>query len=45
MVLILDDSHWADKPSLLLLKSLIASDERLRVLVLGTDVTVLRAGR
>ena len=36
VVIVLDDLHWADKPSLLLLRHLISSTERLRVLVVGT---------
>ena len=36
LVLILDNLHWADKPSLLLLEFLAAELDRSRVLVLGT---------
>ncbi|HKP90145.1 MAG TPA: AAA family ATPase [Thermoleophilaceae bacterium] len=36
IVLILDDLHWADKPSLALLKHTIVSGAELRVLTLGT---------
>ncbi|MEA2475125.1 MAG: hypothetical protein QOE06_3040, partial [Thermoleophilaceae bacterium] len=36
VVLILDDLHWADKPTLLLLKHLVASTAEMSLLVLGT---------
>jgi class 3 adenylate cyclase/tetratricopeptide (TPR) repeat protein len=36
VVLVLDDLHWANKGSLLLLRRLVASDQAMRVLVLGT---------
>jgi class 3 adenylate cyclase len=36
VVLVLDDLHWAEKPTLLLLRHLIRSSEPMRVLVLGT---------
>jgi class 3 adenylate cyclase/tetratricopeptide (TPR) repeat protein len=43
LVLVLDDLHWADKPSLLLLRYLLDSNRPLRVLLIGTyreaDVT------
>lgn len=44
LVLILDDLHWADKPSLLLLQFLNRELPRLRVLVIGAfrDVEVRR---
>jgi eukaryotic-like serine/threonine-protein kinase len=35
-VLILDDLHWAARPTLLLLRHLIRSERQLRVLLLGT---------
>ena len=36
VVLVLDDLQWADKASLQLLRHLIASEQPMRVLVLGT---------
>ena len=36
VVVVLDDLQWADKASLQLLRHLIASDQPMRVLVLGT---------
>ena len=36
VLLVLDDLQWADKPSLQLLRHLVASDELRRVLVVGT---------
>ena len=36
LVLILEDLHWADKPSLQLLRHLVASGDRMRLLVIGT---------
>jgi predicted ATPase len=36
LVLVLDDLHWADKPSLLLLKHILRSPMQGRILVLGT---------
>jgi class 3 adenylate cyclase len=36
LVLLLDDLHWADKPSLLLLKHLICAGAGMHVMVLGT---------
>ena len=36
LVLILDDLHWADKPSLALLRHLVTHGGEMRVLVLGT---------
>jgi class 3 adenylate cyclase len=36
LVLILDDLHWADKPSLLLLKHTLAQGHDTRVLIIGT---------
>jgi class 3 adenylate cyclase len=36
MVLILDDLHWADKPSLLLLKHILVQGHDTRVLIIGT---------
>lgn len=36
VVLVLDDLHWADKPSLLMLRHLLRSREEIRALVLGT---------
>lgn len=36
IVVILDDLHWADKPSLLLLKHFLVHGEQARVLLLGT---------
>lgn len=36
LVLVLDDLHWADKPSLLLLKHILRSLNQARILVLGT---------
>jgi tetratricopeptide (TPR) repeat protein len=36
LVLVLDDLHWADKPTLLLLKHVLAHGQGLRALVLGT---------
>ena len=36
MVLVLDDLHWADKPSLVLLRHLLRSPTPMRVLFLGT---------
>ena len=36
VVLILDDLHWADKPSLQLLRHLVASTEPLHVLIVAT---------
>ena len=36
VVLVLDDLHWADKASLLLLRHLAAADQTMRVLVVGT---------
>jgi class 3 adenylate cyclase/tetratricopeptide (TPR) repeat protein len=36
LVLILDDLHWADKPSLSLLRHLVTHGAEMRVLVLGT---------
>jgi DNA-binding SARP family transcriptional activator/tetratricopeptide (TPR) repeat protein len=35
-LLVLDDLHWAARPTLLLLRHLIRSERRLRVLMLGT---------
>lgn len=35
VVLVLDDLHWADKPSLLLLKHIVRSPERSPLLILG----------
>jgi class 3 adenylate cyclase/tetratricopeptide (TPR) repeat protein len=45
VVLILDDLHWADKPTLLLLRHLLRSTERSPLFVLGTyrDVDVTPA--
>jgi class 3 adenylate cyclase/tetratricopeptide (TPR) repeat protein len=44
LVLVLDDLHWADKPTLLLLKHLVRSPLRSRLLIVGTyrDVDVSR---
>ena len=39
MVLVLDDLHWATKPTLLLLRHLARSVEPMRVLVLATCLT------
>jgi DNA-binding SARP family transcriptional activator len=36
VVLVLDDLHWADKPSLQLLRHLVANTSSIRLLVLGT---------
>ena len=36
LVMVLDDLQWADKASLLLLRHLVAADQFMRVLVLGT---------
>ena len=36
MVLVLDDIHWAEKPTLLLLRHLVRSAEPMRILVVGT---------
>ncbi len=36
VVLVLDDLQWADKGTLLLLRSLVAAEQAMRVLVLGT---------
>lgn len=36
VVLVLDDIHWADKPSLLLLRFLLRRGEPIRLLILGT---------
>jgi DNA-binding SARP family transcriptional activator len=36
LLLVLDDLHWADELSLLLLQHLLRADERMRVLVLAT---------
>ena len=36
VLLVLDDLHWADRPSLLLLRHLVRSDAITRVFVLGT---------
>ena len=36
IVLVLDDLHWAAKPTLLLLRHLLRSSERMRLLVIGT---------
>ncbi|MEX1102650.1 MAG: hypothetical protein WED87_00265, partial [Dehalococcoidia bacterium] len=36
LVLLLDDLHWADRPTLLLLKHVIRSPEAARLLVIGT---------
>jgi predicted ATPase/class 3 adenylate cyclase len=36
VLLILDDLHWADPPSLLLLRHLLRSNEPMRLLVIGT---------
>ncbi len=36
VVLILDDLHWADRPSLQLLRHVVGSDFALRLLVIGT---------
>lgn len=36
VVLVLDDLHWSDKPSLLLLRHLVRSPTPMRLLVLGT---------
>ena len=36
MVLVLDDLHWADKPSLQLLRHVVANTSSARLLVLGT---------
>ncbi len=35
-MLVLEDLHWADKPSLLVLRHLLASTDRRRLLVVGT---------
>jgi DNA-binding SARP family transcriptional activator/tetratricopeptide (TPR) repeat protein len=35
VVLVLDDLHWADKPSLLLLRHLVANTSSLRLLIVG----------
>jgi len=44
LVLVLDDLHWADKPTLLLLEFLVNELEGTRILVLGTyrDVDISR---
>src|SRR5205807_8221253 len=36
LVLVLDDLHWAEKPTLLLLRHLIRSSEPMRLLIVGT---------
>ncbi len=36
VILVLDDVHWADKPSLLLLRHVLRSGSPMRLLVLGT---------
>jgi len=36
VVLVLEDLHWADAPTLLLLRHLLATSERLRLVVLAT---------
>lgn len=36
VLLVLDDLHWADPPSLLLLRHLLRSNEPMRLLVIGT---------
>lgn len=36
VVLILDDLHWADKPTLLLLRHIVRSPQRANLLILGT---------
>jgi predicted ATPase/DNA-binding SARP family transcriptional activator len=36
IVLVLDDLHWAAKPTLLLLRHVLRSEERLRLFILGT---------
>ena len=36
LVVVLDDLHWADKPSLLLLQHLARELARMRILVVGT---------
>jgi hypothetical protein len=36
VVLVLDDLHWAEKPTLLLLRHLIRSSDSMRLLVVGT---------
>jgi DNA-binding SARP family transcriptional activator len=36
VVLVLDDLHWAEKPTLLLLRHLVRSSEPMRLLVVGT---------
>jgi class 3 adenylate cyclase len=36
VVIVLDDLHWADKPTLLLLRHVVATPGTLRVLVIGT---------
>jgi class 3 adenylate cyclase/tetratricopeptide (TPR) repeat protein len=36
LVLVLDDLHWGDKPTLLLLKHVISQGQRIRALVIGT---------
>ena len=36
VVLVLDDLHWADKPSLLLLRHLVANTPSVRLFILGT---------
>lgn len=36
VVLVLDDLHWADKPTVMLLRSLLKTPIELRVLILGT---------
>jgi predicted ATPase len=36
LVIVLDDLHWADKPSLLLLRHLARELSRMRVLIIGT---------
>ena len=47
LMIVLDDLHWADKPSLMLLQHLARSLSRMRVLVVGTyratDITRPRA--
>jgi DNA-binding SARP family transcriptional activator len=36
VVLVLDDLHWADKPSLLLFRHLVANTSSIRLLIVGT---------
>ena len=45
LLIVLDDLHWADRPTLLLLQHMARTLARMRVLVIGTyrDTDIVRA--